>query len=92
MDSITALIVQWAIIREELGAAGRDEHPNITDHHGRVWTWWKGDLYRHCGMVWPRSFVEDGRHSLPSAQVLANPNYPPFCPTCAPAARLPLAA
>lgn len=37
----------------------------ITDTEGRVWTWWKGDLYRcpmpHLGpdytAAWPKSFI-----------------------------------
>lgn len=31
--------------------------PDITDNEGRVWAWWKGDLYRHEGKAWPKAFI-----------------------------------
>ncbi|MFD8577350.1 hypothetical protein ACFV1H_18705 [Streptomyces virginiae] len=58
-------------------------HPDITDHHGRVWTWWKGDLYRHCTLAWPRSHVEDRRHGLPDPKLRNWPNYR-LCEICMP--------
>lgn len=49
-------------IREEAWTAddaGRpDGHPDVTDAEGRVWSWWKGDLYRHGDMAWPRHHIE----------------------------------
>jgi hypothetical protein len=79
---IGALIDDWKRLRSDLAAIERTEHPDIVDHHGRVWTWGKGTLYRHCGLAWPQRFVKDGRHGLPSDQVLSNPNYPKLCDVC----------
>jgi hypothetical protein len=79
---ITAKMVSdWLQLRADLAAVERAEHPDLTDHHGRVWTWVAGDLYRHCGMAWPRHSIEDTRHGLPSATVRANPNYD-LCDIC----------
>jgi hypothetical protein len=30
---------------------------DITDDQGRVWTWWKGDLYRHGVSAVPKSMI-----------------------------------
>jgi len=76
-----SMIQEWMRLRAELNAAERAEHPDITDHHGRVWTWIDGDLYQHCGMAWPRHSIEDTRHGLPSESVRNNPNYD-LCEVC----------
>jgi hypothetical protein len=78
---MTPLLRDWQVLRELQDAQARAEHPELVDHHGRVWTWVKGDLYLHCGMAWPRRFVLDGRHELPSDSVVANPNYE-LCSIC----------
>lgn len=31
--------------------------PDVTDSQGRVWTWWKGDLYRHGVSAVPRAMI-----------------------------------
>lgn len=46
VQGVSDLLVQWRAARAELAALEAAEHPDITDVHGRVWTWWKGDLYR----------------------------------------------
>lgn len=58
--------------------------PDLTDHHGRVWTWQKGSLYHHCGITWPEGTVLDGVHTLPSRYVLESPLYPVMCAICDP--------
>lgn len=45
-ESVARLISEWQTARAELAALEHAEHPNIVDVKGRVWTWWKGDLYR----------------------------------------------
>ncbi|MFF3312530.1 hypothetical protein [Streptomyces sp. NPDC002952] len=82
MDSVAALMGRWLSARAALAAIEHAEHPDIVDHHGRVWTWWKGTLYRHCGLAWPRVFIEDTGHGLPTMSALTNPNYPKFCDVC----------
>lgn len=78
---IRQMIDNWQAARAELAAIERAEHPDITDHHGRVWTWWKGDLYRHCSLAWTRGMVLDGRHGLPTEKARSNPNYH-LCAVC----------
>lgn len=75
------LIAEWQGARAAVAELERAAHPDIVDHHGRAWAWWKGDLYRHCGMAWPRAMVEDATHGLPSEAARTNPNYS-FCGTC----------
>jgi hypothetical protein len=82
MQAVAELIAKWESARAELAELERAEHPDVTDHHGRVWTWWKGTLYRHCGLAWPAEFVQDGRHGLPDESALTNPNYVDFCGVC----------
>ena len=70
-----AKIQEWQGLRAELAAVEAAEHPDITDHHGRTWTWVGGDLYRHDDLAWPLAFIADGQHGLPSEAALTNPNY-----------------
>ena len=65
--------------RAALVALERAEHPDVMDRFGRVWTWWKGDLYRHCGNAAPKHMI-DG-FGLPSQTALDNPNYD-LCGIC----------
>lgn len=78
---VGAKIAEWQGLRADLAAVEAAEHPDITDHHGRTWTWIGGDLYRHDNMSWPLKFVTDGQHGLPSESALTNPNYDP-CVIC----------
>lgn len=68
------MLDEWAAARAALAEMERAEHPDITDARGRVWSWWRGDLYRHTvqegefhpnpritagyTMAWPREHVE----------------------------------
>lgn len=81
-QAVGRLIAEWQSERAGWAELQGAEHPDIIDHHGRVWTWWKGDLYRHCKLAWPRTFVEDGRHGLPGPTALNNPNYAGLCGIC----------
>jgi hypothetical protein len=74
-------IAEWQAARDELAAAELAEHPDITDHHGRVWVWVDGDLYRHCGMAWTSAQIRNTEHLLPSASLFSNRNYS-FCSIC----------
>ncbi|MFE5159094.1 hypothetical protein ACFRNT_11275 [Streptomyces sp. NPDC056697] len=79
MDAITNLIGEWQQLRAELAAVERAEHPDITDRHGRVWTWKAKDLYRHCGIAAPEYMIND--FGLPTQAALDNPNYD-LCDVC----------
>jgi hypothetical protein len=81
MRAWNAFIDSWLAVRAEIAAIERAEHPDITDGFGRVWEWWKGDLYRHDGcIVIPRRWIAEW--GLPPAQLLNNPNYAGLCETC----------
>lgn len=82
-ETVSRLIADWQDARTALAELERAEHPDITDRHGRVWTWrGRGDLYRHDGMACPKEFVLDGAIGLPSQAVLDNPNYGELCGIC----------
>lgn len=82
MQFVADLVSEWQAARAELAELERAEHPDITDRFGRVWTWWKGDLYRHCGLAFPRHFLtEEGRIGLPTKVALDNQNYD-LCAIC----------
>jgi hypothetical protein len=55
--------------------------PDVTDKFGRVWTWWKGDLYRHCSMAWTLDMIRAGNFTLP------NVKYEGMCAICWPPER-----
>jgi hypothetical protein len=81
VEGLNAAIVEWRAIRAELAALERAEHPDITDRHGRVWSWWKGDLYRHDDtLAVPADLVADW--GLPGARLADNPNYAGLCDIC----------
>jgi hypothetical protein len=80
-NAVGALIDEWLAGREALREIERAEHPDITDTLGRVWVWWKGDLYTHDGMAWPQEFVAKSNVSRPSQHALDNPNYQ-WCASC----------
>lgn len=63
----------------ELVELVRTANPDVTDRFGRVWTWWKGSLYRHCGTAATKDMI--GGFGLPSQSALDNPNYDP-CAIC----------
>lgn len=77
---VTRLLTEWQDARAQLAELERAEHPDITDRHGRVWTWrGSGDLYRHCGNAAPADMID--QFGLPSQRSLDNPNYDP-CDIC----------
>lgn len=78
---MTKLITEWLELQEALREIERTSRPDIVDHYGRTWTWWQGELYRHCGMAWPKSSVLDTRNGLPCPTVRSNPNYG-LCDIC----------
>lgn len=78
-NPIGNLLGQWQNARAELHELERAGHPDVTDRLGRVWTWWKGDLYRHCGNAAPKDMIGD--FGLPTQAALDNPNYE-LCDTC----------
>jgi hypothetical protein len=80
-EVVAHLLARWTAARAALAELERAEHPDTTDHHGRVWTWWEGDLYRHCSLAWTEDMVRNERHSLPSKACRENPNYT-LCATC----------
>ncbi|MFB8401126.1 hypothetical protein [Streptomyces sp. NPDC055912] len=82
-NPVVDLIDEWQRLRSEIAEMERADHPDITDRHGRVWTWWKGTLYRHCSLAFPQSFVEDERLGLPNPKLRDNPNYT-LCQICLP--------
>lgn len=75
------IISKWMDACAQLAEMDRAEHADISDHYGRVWAWWKGEMYRHCAMAWPLEFILDRSHGLPNERVLNNPNYR-LCATC----------
>jgi hypothetical protein len=76
-----AFIDSWLTVRAELAAIERAEHPDITDRFGRVWQWWKGDLYRHDGcLAIPGRWIPEW--GLPSARLAGNTNYAGLCGIC----------
>lgn len=79
----TNLVAEWNAARALLRAYEELEHPNLTDHHGRVWVWVSGDLYKHDDtLCWPRVFIEDTALGLPSEYAIRNPNYSKLCDIC----------
>jgi hypothetical protein len=76
-EAVGRLIGEWQTARATLAELERAEHLDITDRHGRVWTWWKGDIYRHCGNAAPADMIN--QFGLPSQRVLDNPNYGELC-------------
>jgi hypothetical protein len=77
------LITEWQAMRIVLRELEEAEHAPITDRLGRVWTWWKGDLYRHDSMATPECFLNDPRYppQWPCASLWDNPNYR-WCDYC----------
>ncbi|MFE5290186.1 hypothetical protein ACFRAQ_34905 [Nocardia sp. NPDC056611] len=79
---VASMIADWRAARAELAALERAEHADITDRFGRVWTWWKGDLYRHDkGLAVPQKFLTEGWVGLPKRELKDNPNYE-LCEIC----------
>ena len=74
------MIAEWQSLRDELTQIEAAEHPAIVDGFGRTWIWWKGELYRHCGMAWTAGMIRSP-HGLPSESVRSNPNYS-LCEIC----------
>lgn len=79
-EAVRGLVDAWLQARADVAAIERAEHPDITDRHGRVWTWVSGDLYRHCGNAAPEHMIN--WFGLPSQEVLDNPNYGDLCGIC----------
>ena len=51
---------------------------DMVDRLGRIWVWWKGSLYRHCGMAWTESMILRGEFTLPRVR------YDGMCEVCCP--------
>lgn len=82
-NPVPTMLGRLDAIRAELHRLERDEHPDITDHHGRVWVWRSHDRYVHDGMSAPREFILDGRVGLPQAGLTErNQNYADLCSVC----------
>jgi hypothetical protein len=82
-DAVRRLLADWHATRAELAAIERAEHPDVVDRHGRVWTWWKGDLYRHDDtLAFPLEMIQAARFGLPGPRLADNPNYRRLCETC----------
>ncbi len=77
------LLAEWTALREQIAETERAEHPDITDRFGRVWVWWKGDLYRHCNQCIPGEWITSTELpiGLPSPSLAYNPNYQ-LCEIC----------
>jgi hypothetical protein len=58
-DRVSDMVTEWRALRLVLAELEAAEHPDVTDVQGRVWTWWKGDLFRHEGKAWPRDFIQE---------------------------------
>lgn len=82
-EQVASLVDEWRALRAELRAIEEAEHPDVVDHHGRVWRWKNGDLYTHDDtLAFPLRFVTDGKAGLPSPSLADNPNYARLCATC----------
>jgi hypothetical protein len=72
------LLSDWQTARAKLAELERLEHPDIVDVNGRIWTWWKGTLYRTPRpdiypptperpeggkAAWPRHFIPTAEES-----------------------------
>lgn len=79
-NPVMSLISSWLDARARLTALERSEHPDIVDRFGRVWMWWKGELYRHCGSAIPMEWISN--YGLPTQAVLNNQNYAELCKIC----------
>ncbi len=81
-NPVPAMVDRWRELRAELAAIEQAEHPDQTDEFGRVWTWWKGDLYRHDDtLAVPLDMIS--LLDLPRAGLAEdNPNYSKLCQTC----------
>ena len=80
---ISRVIAEWIEARDALATIERSEHPDLTDHHGRVWVWKSKDVYTHDGcLAWTEDMITNSRkHGLPKAKLAGNPNYN-LCSTC----------
>lgn len=76
MNPVPEMIDAWMSIRAELHALEKAEHPDVTDRFGRVWTWWKGDLYGHCSMAWTQDMITAESIGLPTI------HYTGMCDIC----------
>lgn len=75
------LLAEWTRARAALRELERTEHPDITDPHGRVWTWVDGDLYEHDEtLAFPADRIPGA--GLPSPALADNPNYHRLCSIC----------
>lgn len=80
---VRRLLQDWTNARAGLRALEEAEHPPMTDHYGRVWTWSAGDTYIHDGlMAWTREMILRQDAGLPSPELAGNPNYAGLCAIC----------
>lgn len=82
-NAVGRLIAEWQAARAALAELERSEHPDVTDRHGRIWTWRGGDLYTHDNtLAAPLDFVTSPTLGLPKPQCAENPNYARLCSVC----------
>jgi hypothetical protein len=53
---VERLLTDMEALADEVLFTWTEPEP-ITDRHGRVWVWWKGDLYRHEHSVLPLALL-----------------------------------
>ena len=81
--AVRGMLAEWQALRAELRAIEEAGHPAFADKFGRVWTWWKGDLWHHDDtLAMPRDMVERLAGQLPPEKLRGNPNYWKLCETC----------
>ena len=78
---VRTMLADLAAIRGELAEIDAAEHPDVTDRFGRVWTWWKGELYHHDDTL---ADTRDriAAYGLPPATLADNHNYAGLCTIC----------
>lgn len=80
-DVVRRMLDDWSAARAELAAIERSEHPDITDEHGRLWTWKFGDVYSHDStLAYPAEWIAG--LGLPPESLAQNWNYHQLCGTC----------
>jgi hypothetical protein len=80
--AVRAMLAEWQDLRAELHAIEAAEHPAVTDKFGRVWAWWKGDLYHHDDTLALTPDMIERLTGLPPERLRGNPNYWRLCELC----------
>lgn len=81
-ETVRKMLSDWQQGRAELRAIEEAEHPDITDHHGRVWVWRSGNIYAHDDTIAiPEELIATAglpQHGLADK----NSNYRRLCAIC----------